>query len=66
MNLTKVLMRLISFFFGDKFTKYIIPDEELDDGPNAILIHFSVINHQERCAKQVIITNGPNLYKPCE
>ena len=47
-------------------TTYIIPDEELDDGPNAPLIHFSVYTYQLRYAKYGILTNGPPLCKLCE
>ena len=32
--------------FFDEFIDYIIPDEEVDDGPNASLIHFSVYTYQ--------------------
>ena len=52
--------------FYDKFTKYIIPDEELDCGQNTSLIHFSVYIYQFICAKHGIITNGPTLFKLCE
>ena len=41
-------------------------DEELYDGLNAPLIHFSVYTYQGRGAKHVIITNGPNLCKTLE
>ena len=32
--------------FCDEFTDYNIPNEALDDGPNASIIHFSVYTYQ--------------------
>ena len=43
-------------------SEYILPDEELDDGQNDSLVHFSVYTHQLRCAKHSIIPNIPTLY----
>ena len=52
--------------FFDYFPKCIIPDEELDDGLNDPLIHFSVYTFQVRCLKHGIIPNVPTLCKICE
>ena len=52
--------------FFDEFPKYMTPDEELDDVPNAPLVHFSVYTYQGRYAKHGIIPNGPTLCKLCE
>ena len=47
------------WFFCDECPEYIIPDEEVNDAPNDLLMNFSVYNYQRRCPKHVIITNGP-------
>ena len=52
--------------FCDTFTKYIIPDEELDDGTNASLIHFYVFTYQGRYIKHGVIPNGLTLCKISE
>ena len=45
--------------FFDKFTKWIIPDEELDDGPHDTLVIFSYYTYQLRLGKHGIIRNEP-------
>ena len=52
--------------FCDQFSEYNIPDEELDDGTNASLIHFSVYIYQERCATNGKNSNRPSVCKICE
>ena len=52
--------------FCEEFPEYIIPDEELDYGKNASLIHFSVYTHQGIYVTHGIITNGPSLCRICE
>ena len=52
--------------FCGECTEYIITDKELDDGPNAPLINFSVYTHQGRFEKHGTIINEPNLCKLCE
>ena len=47
--------------FCADFPKYNIPDEELDDGTNYSLIHFSVYTYQGRRTKHGIMPNGPTL-----
>ena len=54
------------FVSCDECPKYIIPDKELDCGPNYPIVSSSVYTHQLRCAKHSIITNGPTLCKICE
>ena len=46
--------------------KYSITDEELDDGPNSTLLHFSVYNYQGRCTKHGTIPNVPTLCNLCK
>ena len=53
----------LGFFYCPE---YNITDEELDDGPNAPLIHFIFYIYQEKCEKHVIIPNGTTLCKICE
>ena len=53
-------------YFCDECTKHIIPDEELDDGPNTSFINLGVYKHQLICAKHGIIINWPDLCKPRE
>ena len=55
-----------SLCFSDECTHYIINYEELYDGPNDPLIHFSFFTYQGRCEKHVIIPNVSNLCKLCE
>ena len=52
--------------FCDEWTNYIIPDEELDDEPNALLIYFSVYNSKRRCSTYGIIPNVPSLCRISE
>ena len=47
------------FFYG--YPEYILPGEELHDGPHYSLIHSSVYNYQVRYATHGIIPNGPIL-----
>ena len=47
--------------FCDEFHEYNIPDEELDGGPNASLIRFSVYTYQVGCATRGILPNGPSV-----
>ena len=46
--------------------EYIIPDEELYDGPNNPTIHFGVYNYQGICATYGIIPNELTLCKLCD
>ena len=52
--------------FCDEFLEYNITNEEIDYGPNALLIHFSVYTYQGRCETHVIVPNGPSACKICE
>ena len=47
-------------------SEYNIPDEELDDGHNDSLKHFSVCTYQGRCETHGIIPNGPSVCRICE
>ena len=49
--------------FCDEFLEYNIIDEEIYDGPNSLLIHFSVYTYQGRCETHVIVPNGPSAWK---
>ena len=55
-----------ALFFSDECPKYIIPDKELDCGPNYPIVRSSVYTHQVRCAKHGIIPNEPTLCYICE
>ena len=56
-----------SLGFYDEFPEYNIPNKELDDGPNASIIHFSVYTYyQGRCATHGIIPNGPSVFISCK
>ena len=46
--------------------EYIIPDEVLYDGPNSLIIHFSVYTYQGRCSTHGIIPNRPSACILCE
>ena len=48
-------------FFCDEYPEYIIPNEGLDDGPNASITQFSVYTYQGRCATNGIFPNGPSV-----
>ena len=48
--------------FCDEFSEYNIPDEELDDGPNASLFHFGIYAYQGIFRTHGIIPNGPIIY----
>ena len=48
-------------FLGDEFTEYNIPNEELYDGQNASLIHFSVYTYQ-KYVKHTVYLNMVQLY----
>ena len=52
--------------FGDECTEYNIPDEEIDDGPDDSIIHFSVYTYQGICATYGIITNELSVCRSCE
>ena len=53
------------FVFCDEWSEYNIPDEELDDGPNAPLNFFSVYNYLGRCATHGIIKYIQRVWKIC-
>ena len=52
--------------FCDECPEYNIPSEELDDGPNASIIHFSVYTYQGRCSIHGTIPNVPIVCILCE
>ena len=52
--------------FCDEFPDYNIPHEELCDGSNSTIIHFSVYTYQYICATHRIIPNGPSVCRLCE
>ena len=52
--------------FCDAFPECNITDEELYDGQNDSLIHFSVYTHQVICVTHGVIKNGPSLCRICE
>ena len=53
------------FVFCDEFPKCILPDEELYDGSNYPLIHFSVYTYQGICENHFIIPKEKTLRKLC-
>ena len=53
-------------FFCDKNSGCNITEEELDDGPNASRINFSLFTYQVRCTTHNIIPNGPSVCRICE
>ena len=52
--------------FCDECPKYIITNEEFDEGTNYLLLHLSVYEYQGICEKQVIFPNETNLCKLCK
>ena len=54
------------FGFCDECTDYNIPNEELDDEPIDLWIHFSVYTYQGGCATHGIIKNVPSACIICE
>ena len=52
--------------FCDECPEYNILDEELDGGPNASFVHFSVYTYHGRFVTRGIILNGPTLCIICE
>ena len=50
----------------DEGPEHIIPDEEKNDGPYALLMHLSVYTYQGICATHGIIKNVTILCRICE
>ena len=52
--------------FCDEFPEYNVPSEELDDVPNASIIHFSVYTYQGRCETRGIVPNESSVCRSSE